>query len=71
VSQYEDEILGRSLGFGAALDTGDKEYKVGNSRYTQQHTDKKEIKSFLIYKEFQNGAVAKPYMTNGLPFLIL
>jgi hypothetical protein len=33
VSQYEDEILGRSLGFGAALDTGDKEYKVGNSRY--------------------------------------
>ncbi len=32
VSQYEDEILGRSLGFGAALDTGDKEYKVGNSR---------------------------------------
>jgi hypothetical protein len=33
VSQYEDEILGRSLGFGAALDTGDKKYKVGNSRY--------------------------------------
>ncbi len=32
------------------------------------HTDKKEKKIFLIYKEIQNGAVAKSYMTNG--FLI-
>ncbi len=30
------------------------------------HTDKKENEIFLIYKEIQNGAVAKSYMTNGL-----
>ncbi len=30
------------------------------------HTDKKENKIFLIYKEIQKGAVAKSYMTNGL-----
>ncbi len=30
------------------------------------HTDKKEKKIFLIYKEIQNGAVAKSDMTNGL-----
>jgi hypothetical protein len=30
------------------------------------HTDKKETQIFLIYKEIQNGAVAKSYMTNGL-----
>jgi hypothetical protein len=29
-------------------------------------TDKKENLIFLIYKEIQNGAVAKSYMTNGL-----
>ncbi len=29
-------------------------------------TDKKAKKNFLIYKEIQNGAVAKSYMTNGL-----
>jgi hypothetical protein len=29
-------------------------------------TDKKEKKIFLIYKEIQNGAVAKSYMTNGI-----
>jgi hypothetical protein len=30
------------------------------------HTDKKENKIFLIYREIQSGAVAKSYMTNGL-----
>jgi hypothetical protein len=30
------------------------------------HTDKKENQIFLIFKEIQNGAVAKSYMTNGL-----
>ncbi len=30
------------------------------------HTDKKENKIFLLYKEIQRGAVAKSYMTNGL-----
>jgi hypothetical protein len=30
------------------------------------HTDKKENQIFLIYKGIQSGAVAKPYMTNGL-----
>jgi hypothetical protein len=32
----------------------------------QVHTDKKENKIFLIFKEIQSGAVAKLYMTNGL-----
>jgi hypothetical protein len=31
-----------------------------------KYTDKKENQIFLIYKEIQNGAVAKSYMTNGL-----
>ncbi len=30
------------------------------------HTDKTENKIFLVCKEFQSGAVAKSYMTNGL-----
>jgi hypothetical protein len=30
------------------------------------YTDKKGNQIFLIYKEIQNGAVAKSYMTNGL-----
>jgi hypothetical protein len=30
------------------------------------YTDKKENKTFLIYKEIKNGAVAKSYMNNGL-----
>ncbi len=30
------------------------------------YSDKKENRIFLIYKEIQNGAVAKSYMTNGL-----
>jgi hypothetical protein len=31
-----------------------------------RHTDKKENQICLIYKEIQNGAVAKSYLTNGL-----
>jgi hypothetical protein len=30
------------------------------------YTDKKENQIFLMYKEIQNGAVAKSYMANGL-----
>jgi hypothetical protein len=30
------------------------------------YTDKKENQIFLIYREIQNGAVAKSYMTNCL-----
>jgi hypothetical protein len=30
-----------------------------------RYTDKKETKIFLIYKEMQNGAVAKSYMVKG------
>jgi hypothetical protein len=38
-----------------------------NPEYLQRkYTDKKENQIFLIYKETQNGAVAKSYMTNGL-----
>ncbi len=29
------------------------------------HTDKKENQIFLIFKEIQNGAVAKSYMRKG------
>jgi hypothetical protein len=35
-------------------------------KFITPYTDKKENKFFLIYKEIQNRAVAKPYMTNGL-----
>ncbi len=35
------------------------------------YTDKKKIKFFLIYKEIQNGAVAKLYMTNKPPHIWL
>jgi hypothetical protein len=38
----------------------------GNILYMYTRTDKKENQIFLIYKEIQNGAVAKSYMTNGL-----
>ncbi len=31
-----------------------------------KYTDKKENQIFLIYKEIQNGAVAKSNMTSGL-----
>jgi hypothetical protein len=30
------------------------------------YTDEKENKIFLIYKEIQMGAVAKPYMRKGI-----
>jgi hypothetical protein len=34
------------------------------------HTDKKENKIFLIYKDIQNGAVATSlYMTNGSSYM--
>jgi hypothetical protein len=36
----------------------------------QSYTDKKENEIFLISKEIQNGAVAKSYMTNGLPIYL-
>jgi hypothetical protein len=36
------------------------------SACVRKYTDKKENQIFLIYKEIQNGAVAKSYMTNGL-----
>jgi hypothetical protein len=32
--------------------------------------DKKENQIFLIYKEIQNGAAAKSYMTNGLLMMV-
>jgi hypothetical protein len=35
-------------------------------KYLISHTDKKEKKIFLIYKEIEIGAVAKSCMTNGL-----
>ncbi len=35
-------------------------------RHGSYYTDKKENQIFLVYKEIQNGAVAKSYMTNDL-----
>jgi hypothetical protein len=35
-------------------------------RVSSPYTVKKENQIFLIYKEIQNGAVAKSYMTSGL-----
>jgi len=50
-------------------------YWLSNNRLTVdlrhvvgRHTDKKEKKIFLIYKEIQSGAVAKSYMRKS--FLI-
>jgi hypothetical protein len=34
---------------------------------TWRYTDRKENQILLIYKDIQNGAVAKSYMTNDLP----
>ncbi len=43
-------------------------YQVDAVLHTQNpwYTDKKENQILVIYKEIQNGAVAKSYMTNGL-----
>jgi hypothetical protein len=38
----------------------------GQYTLIKKDTDKKENQIFLLYKEIQNGAVAKSYMTNGL-----
>jgi hypothetical protein len=38
----------------------------GGGKGGASYTDKNENQIFLIYKEIQNGAVAKSYMTNGL-----
>jgi hypothetical protein len=37
-----------------------------NGIITLQYTDKKENQILLIYREIQNGAVAKSYRTNDL-----
>ncbi len=39
---------------------------VNEPEKTSVYTDKKENQIFLTYKEVQNGAAAKSYMTNGL-----
>jgi hypothetical protein len=41
-------------------------YPGGKFKKSNTYTDKKENLIFLIYKEIQNGAVAKSYITNGL-----
>jgi hypothetical protein len=39
--------------------------------YYRLYTDKKENLIFLIYKEIQNGAVAKSYMRKGFLIYVL
>jgi hypothetical protein len=46
-------------------------YFYSFSFFRIRHTDKKEQKIFLIFKETQKGAVAKSYMTNGLLILYI
>jgi hypothetical protein len=44
-----------------------KNHRKQNKHHgTPLYTDKKEKQIFLLYKEIQNGAVAKSYMTNSL-----
>ncbi len=43
-----------------------KYFKVKISLTPRHHTDKKEKKIFLIYKEIKKEAVAKSYITKGL-----
>jgi hypothetical protein len=38
-----------------------------NRASKNRRTERKENKTFLIYKEIQKGSGAKSYMTNGLP----
>jgi hypothetical protein len=40
--------------------------ECGTRIFVCVYTDKKENQIYLIYKETQNGAVAKSYMTKGL-----
>jgi hypothetical protein len=41
-------------------------HKHINEQVNRVYTEKKENQIFLIYKEIQNGAVAKSQMPNGL-----
>ncbi len=47
----------------------EKDYYKDYSTVGKQTLIKNEIQIFLIYKEIQNGAVAKSYMTNGPPHI--
>ncbi len=51
---------------GASAKFSTNSHETDNSVGQGSHTDKKEKQIFLIYKEIQNGSVAKSYMTNGL-----
>jgi hypothetical protein len=42
------------------------ELQSRSDKKVSKNTDKKENKIFLIYREIQNSAFAKPYMTNDL-----
>jgi hypothetical protein len=41
-------------------------YRRSVDKLAGKYNDKKENKTFIIYKEILKGAVAKSYMTNGL-----
>jgi hypothetical protein len=45
---------------------GEVEPQLFFTTAVRRHNDKKENQIFLIFKEIQNGAVAKSYMTKGL-----
>jgi hypothetical protein len=50
----------------SAVTPGEKVEASSLLREGQDTLIKKKIKFFLIYKEIQDGAVAKSYITNGL-----
>ncbi len=58
IYRYTNELL---AGCAGPLSIGFQTAFSLSSRYT----DKKENQIFLIFREIQNGAVAKSYMTNG------
>jgi hypothetical protein len=69
--QLRNSIQALALEHGPFSCYGDFDKKIGKQYSTEndklkKYTDKKESLIFHIYKEIQNEAVAKSYMTNGL-----
>ncbi len=63
-------IMGMMIFSGLAyVSEKDEEGTMFISMPQVQYTDEKENQIFLIYKEIQNGAVAKSYTATAIPFI--